>query len=82
MPFTNHRAERAISAWSKPNRELPAAPRYAACCRISGYLQAQACQGYDPLVAIDIALNGNAANMVEKSHRDNPADQDQKQGCE
>ena len=58
-------------------------PRYAAAgCRSSGYLQSMACQGYNPIAAIETALNGNAANMVEKPPRDNPANQDQKQGGE
>ena len=34
-------------------------------CRISSYLQSMACQGYNPLTAIQIALNGNAAAMIE-----------------
>ena len=52
-------------------------PRYAATyCRISSYLQSMAQRGYNPLAAIEIALNGNAATMVEQPPRDNPANQD------
>ena len=47
-----------------------------------GYLQSMAAQGYNPLAAIEIALNGNAASMVEKPTQNNPANQDQKQGGE
>ena len=58
-------------------------PRYAAAyCRISSYLQSMACQGYNPLAAIEIALNGNAAGMVEKPTQNNLANQEQKQGGE
>ena len=33
-------------------------------CRISSHPQSMAHQGYNPLAAIHIALNGNAASMV------------------
>ena len=36
-----------------------------AWCRISSYLQSAAAQGYNPLVAIQIALAGNAANLID-----------------
>lgn len=36
-----------------------------AWCRISSYLSSMAALGYNPLVAIQIALAGNAANMIE-----------------
>ena len=40
-------------------------------------------QGYNPLATIEIALNGNAATMIEKlPQQDNPSNQDQKQGGE
>ena len=40
--------------------------KYAhAYCRISSYLQSAAAQGYNPLVAIQIALAGNAANLID-----------------
>jgi len=35
-----------------------------AWCRIPGYLSSMATLGYNPLVAIPIALAGNAADMV------------------
>jgi len=37
-----------------------------AWCRISSYLNSMAAQGYNPLVAIQIALAGDAANMIRK----------------
>ena len=35
-----------------------------AYCRISSYLQTMAYQGYSPLVAIQIALSGRAAEFL------------------
>ncbi len=35
-----------------------------AWCRISSYLSSMAALGYNPLVAIQIALAGNAAKMI------------------
>ena len=85
VPFTNNRAERDIRM-AKVKQKVSGCfrtPHYAAVyCRISGYLQSMACQGYNPLAAIEIALNGNAAGMVEKPTQNNPANQDQKQGSE
>ena len=79
VPFTNNRAERDIRM-AKVKQKVAGCfrtPRYAAAyCRISSYLQSMACQGYNPLTAIEIALNGNAASMVEKPPQDNPATQD------
>lgn len=58
-------------------------PRYAAYyCRISSYLQSMGAQVYNPLTASEIALNGNAANMVEKPTQNNPAKQDMEKGGE
>ena len=37
-----------------------------AWCRISSYLSSMAALGYNPLVAIQIALAGNAANMINR----------------
>lgn len=37
-------------------------------------------KGYNPLTAIDSALNGNAVKMIKKTPRNNPANQGQKQG--
>ena len=42
-----------------------------AWCRISSYLSSMAALGYNPLVAIQIALAGNAADMI-KRHDDKP----------
>ncbi len=79
VPFTNNRAERDIRM-AKVKQKVSGCfrtPDYAAAyCRISSYLQSMACQGYNPLAAIDIALNGNAATMVEKPPQNNPANQD------
>ena len=36
-----------------------------AWCRISSYLSSMAALGYNPLVATQIALAGNAADMVK-----------------
>ena len=36
-----------------------------AWCRISSYLSSMAALGYNPLVAIQIALAGNAADMIK-----------------
>ena len=36
------------------------------CARISSYLQSMAALGYNPLVAIRIALAGQAADMVNQ----------------
>ena len=41
-------------------------------CRISSYLQSLARQGYNPLAAIQIALNGNAAKMIDRPPQDAP----------
>ena len=79
VPFTNNRAERDIRM-AKVKQKVAGCfrtPRYAAAyCRISSYLQSMAQRGYNPLTAIEIALNGNAATMVEKPPKNNPATQD------
>ena len=85
VPFTNNRAERDIRM-AKVKQKVSGCfrtPRYAAAyCRISSYLQSMAAQGYNPLAAIEIALNGNAANMVEKPPQNNTAKQNEKKGGE
>ena len=85
VPFTNNRAERDIRM-AKVKQKVSGCfrtPRYAdAYCRISSYLQSMTRQGYNPLSAIEIALNGDAASMVEKPLKNNPPEQDQKQGGE
>ena len=85
VPFTNNRAERDIRM-AKVKQKVSGCfrtPRYAdAYCRISSYLQSMACQGYNPLTAIEIALNGKAASMVEKPLQNKPDNQNQDQGGE
>lgn len=61
VPFTNNRAERDLRM-SKVKQKISGCFRsreYAqAYCRISSYLQSMAYQGYNPLVAIQMALSG------------------------
>ena len=61
VPFTNNRAERDLRM-SKVKQKISGCfrtPQYAeAYCRISSYLQTMARQGYNPLVAIQMALSG------------------------
>ena len=69
VAFTNNRAERDLRM-SKVKQKVSGCFRtrkYAqAYCRISSYLQSMANQGYNPLVAIQIALAGRAVdNMGE-----------------
>ena len=84
MPFTNNRAERDIRM-AKVKQKVSGCFRTtaaAAYCRISSYLQSMTLQGYNPLTAIEIALKGNAATMVEKPLKNKPAEQDQALGGE
>ena len=61
VPFTNNRAERDLRM-SKGKQKVSGCFRtrkYAeAYCRISSYLQTMANQGYNPLVAIQMAFSG------------------------
>ena len=61
VPFTNNRAERDLRM-SKVKQKVSGCFRKAefaqAYCRISSYLQTMANQGYNPLVAIQLALSG------------------------
>ena len=61
VPFTNNRAERDLRM-SKVKQKVSGCfrtERYAqAYCRISSYLQTMAYRGYNPLVAIPLALSG------------------------
>ena len=63
VSFTNNRAERDLRM-SKVKQKVSGCFRvseYAhAYCRISSYLQSMANKGYNPLVAIQIALAGEA----------------------
>jgi len=61
VPFTNNKAERDLRM-ARAKQKISGYFRrkqYAhAYCRISSYLQTMACQGVNPLVAIQIALSG------------------------
>jgi transposase len=61
VPFTNNRAERDLRM-SKVKQKVCGCFRthqYAeAYCHIYGYLQTKASRGYNPLVAIQMALSG------------------------
>ncbi len=61
VAFTNNRAERDLRM-SKVKQKVSGCfrkPEYAeAYCRISSYLQTMANRGYNPLVAIQLALSG------------------------
>ena len=61
VPFTNNRAERDLRM-SKVKQKVSGCFRKAeyaqAYCRISSYLQTMANRGYNPLVAIQLALSG------------------------
>lgn len=61
VPFTNNRAERDLRM-SKVKQKVSGCfrkPEFAqAYCRISSYLQTMANRGYNPLVAIQMALSG------------------------
>ena len=67
VAFTNNRAERDLRM-SKVKQKVSGCFRtrkYAeAYCRISSYLQSMANQGYNPLVAIQIALAGRAVDSL------------------
>ena len=69
VAFTNNRAERDLRM-SKVKQKVSGCfrtRRYAeAYCRISSYLQSMANQGYNPLVAIQIALAGRAVDNLPK----------------
>ncbi len=64
VPFTNNRAERDLRM-SKVKQKVSGCFRNVeygqAYCRISSYLQSMANRGNNPLIAIQIALAGNAS---------------------
>lgn len=64
VSFTNNRAERGLRM-SKVKQKVSGCFRSAesaqAYCRISSYLQSMANRGHNPLIAIQIALAGNAS---------------------
>jgi transposase len=61
VAFTNNRAERDLRM-AKVKQKVSGcfrAQQYAkAYCRISSYLQTMSNKGYNPLIAIQMALNG------------------------
>jgi transposase len=63
VSFTNNRAERDLRM-GKVKQKVSGCFRSEifarAYCRISSYLQTMAYRGYNPLIAIQMALNGNA----------------------
>ena len=65
--FTNNRSERDLRM-SKVKQKISGcfrSLRYAAAyCRITSYLKSMTYQGYNPLTAIQIALQGKAAEMI------------------
>ncbi|WP_366042954.1 transposase [Methylomonas sp.] len=66
VAFTNNRAERDLRM-AKVKQKVSGyfrAEDYAhAYCRISSYLQTMADRGYNPLIAIQMALAGNAQTI-------------------
>ena len=66
-PFTNNLAERGL-LMAKVKQKVSGCFRTTASaqwyCRISSYLQTMAAMGYSPMAAIEIALKGNAADML------------------
>ena len=71
VSFTNNEGERKIRM-AKVKMKVSGCfrtERYAhAWCRISSYLSSMAALGYNPLVAIQIALAGNTADMIKSHH--------------
>ena len=72
VSFTNNAVERKIRM-SKVKIKVSGCfrtKRYAqAWCRISSYLDSMAKLGYNPIEAILIALDGNAADMIKQYDR-------------
>ena len=72
VSFTNNAAEQKIRM-SKVKIKVSGCfrtERFAhAWCRISSYLDTMAELGYNPHVAIQIALDGNAADMIKQYDR-------------
>ena len=68
VSFTNNAGERKIRMAKvkiKVSGCFRTRPGAEAWCRISSYLSSMAALGYNPLVAIQIALAGNAAEMIK-----------------
>ncbi len=72
VSFTNNRAERDLRM-AQVKQKVSGCFRvqiYAqAYCRISSYLQTMANKGYNPLIAIQVALAGDAHSMGGKQLR-------------
>ena len=68
--MTNNLAERSIRM-SKVKQKISGTFRSAqyadAYCRISSYLQSMNLMGYNPLTAIQIALNNKAADILDNN---------------
>jgi hypothetical protein len=70
VSFTNNNGEQNIrmaKVKSKVSGCFRTRLHAEAWCRISSYLSSMAALGYNPLVAIQIALAGNAAHMINKA---------------
>lgn len=69
VSFTNNRAERDLRM-GKVKQKVSGCFRSEelaqAYCRISSYLQTMANKGFNPLIAIQIALQGKAVDMMRK----------------
>ena len=76
VSFTNNAGERKIRM-AKVKIKVSGCFRTRhhaeAWCRISSYLSSMAALGYNPLVAIQIALAGKAADMIKLHHADSAA---------
>ena len=77
VSFTNNAGERGLRM-SKVKMKVSGCFRTLAYgeayARISGYLQSMAALGYNPLVAIQIALAGNAVATLEQHYGPTPTD--------
>ena len=66
--YRHNRAERDLRM-SKVKQKVSGCFRTAkyahAYCRVSSYLQSAAAQGYNPLVTIQIAIAGNAVDLID-----------------
>ena len=70
VPFSNSRAEcdiRMAKVKQKVSGTFRNLNHAQAYCRISSCLQSMSCQGYNSLAAVQIALNGNAVQMLDPS---------------
>ncbi len=69
VPYTNNRAERDFRM-AKVKQKISGcfrSSRHAVIgCRTYSYLKSAGHQGYNPLTAIQIALKGNAADLIPR----------------